>query len=288
MIWFKESHHLEDFKMLLQYIVQESFCSSLVTVEHLSLYWWWGQSRPVHTQNQCLILLFLQDSIDLFLGNYAVEEADMNTPLHEPKDWKFLTVRDRIRFKFSVWVFEVHLQLFCKVVSLLKRLKSSQCWTLSLFLQLPIIMVVAFSMCIICLLMAGKITLITSFLSALRECQWCSFSELSFRRRHVDGDFGVRAVLGLRKHRHGWRHSLQRTGLCWRSQTSAEREDGLNVCVWKAARTLWVFIILLILTAVSLSASSALESVLTVKEEERWRARVGARRTPAALHTVDV
>uniref|UniRef100_A0A673IPM4 SAC domain-containing protein n=1 Tax=Sinocyclocheilus rhinocerous TaxID=307959 RepID=A0A673IPM4_9TELE len=54
---------------------------------------------------------FRQDSIDLFLGNYAVEEADMNTPLHEPKDWKFLT--------------------------------------------LPIIMVVAFSMCIICLLMAG-------------------------------------------------------------------------------------------------------------------------------------
>ncbi|XP_016303374.1 phosphatidylinositide phosphatase SAC1-A-like [Sinocyclocheilus anshuiensis] len=54
---------------------------------------------------------FRQDSIDLFLGNYAVEEADMNTPLHELKDWKFLT--------------------------------------------LPIIMVVAFSMCIICLLMAG-------------------------------------------------------------------------------------------------------------------------------------
>lgn len=34
-----------------------------------------------------------QDSIDLFLGNYAVDEADMTTPLHEPKDWKFLTVR---------------------------------------------------------------------------------------------------------------------------------------------------------------------------------------------------
>uniref|UniRef100_A0AAR2LR20 SAC domain-containing protein n=1 Tax=Pygocentrus nattereri TaxID=42514 RepID=A0AAR2LR20_PYGNA len=54
---------------------------------------------------------FRQDSIDLFLGNYAVDEADMSTALHEPKDWKFLT--------------------------------------------LPIIMVVAFSMCIICLLMAG-------------------------------------------------------------------------------------------------------------------------------------
>uniref|UniRef100_A0A665T1U7 SAC1 like phosphatidylinositide phosphatase b n=1 Tax=Echeneis naucrates TaxID=173247 RepID=A0A665T1U7_ECHNA len=54
---------------------------------------------------------FRQDSIDLFLGNYAVEEADWATPLRDPKDWKFLT--------------------------------------------LPIIMVVAFSMCIICLLMAG-------------------------------------------------------------------------------------------------------------------------------------
>uniref|UniRef100_A0A667ZYQ4 SAC1 like phosphatidylinositide phosphatase b n=1 Tax=Myripristis murdjan TaxID=586833 RepID=A0A667ZYQ4_9TELE len=54
---------------------------------------------------------FRQDSIDLFLGNYAVDEADLTTPLREPKDWKFLT--------------------------------------------LPIIMVVAFSMCIICLLMAG-------------------------------------------------------------------------------------------------------------------------------------
>ncbi|KAK3541362.1 hypothetical protein QTP86_023088 [Hemibagrus guttatus] len=55
---------------------------------------------------------FRQDSIDLFLGNYAVDEADISTTLHEAKDWKFLT--------------------------------------------LPIIMVVAFSMCIICLLMAGE------------------------------------------------------------------------------------------------------------------------------------
>ncbi|TKS81552.1 Phosphatidylinositide phosphatase SAC1-A [Collichthys lucidus] len=54
---------------------------------------------------------FRQDSIDLFLGNYAVDEANGTTPLRDPKDWKFLT--------------------------------------------LPIIMVVAFSMCIICLLMAG-------------------------------------------------------------------------------------------------------------------------------------
>ncbi|XP_038154593.1 phosphatidylinositol-3-phosphatase SAC1-B-like [Cyprinodon tularosa] len=54
---------------------------------------------------------FRQDSIDLFLGNYAVDEADWTTPLQDRKDWKFLT--------------------------------------------LPIVMVVAFSMCIICLLMAG-------------------------------------------------------------------------------------------------------------------------------------
>ncbi|KAA8591978.1 hypothetical protein FQN60_017352 [Etheostoma spectabile] len=54
---------------------------------------------------------FRQDSIDLFLGNYAVDEAVWTTPLRDPKDWKFLT--------------------------------------------LPIVMVVAFSMCIICLLMAG-------------------------------------------------------------------------------------------------------------------------------------
>ncbi|RXN20261.1 phosphatidylinositide phosphatase SAC1-B [Labeo rohita] len=54
---------------------------------------------------------FRQDSIDLFLGNYTVDETDGLTPLHLQKDWKFLL--------------------------------------------LPVIMVVAFSMCIICLLMAG-------------------------------------------------------------------------------------------------------------------------------------
>ncbi|KAM4706340.1 phosphatidylinositol-3-phosphatase SAC1 [Rhinophrynus dorsalis] len=54
---------------------------------------------------------FRQDAIDLFLGNYSVEEAYSTSPLHVPADWKFLA--------------------------------------------LPIIMVVAFSMCIICLLMAG-------------------------------------------------------------------------------------------------------------------------------------
>ncbi|KAM4028797.1 phosphatidylinositol-3-phosphatase SAC1 isoform 3-T3 [Anomaloglossus baeobatrachus] len=55
---------------------------------------------------------FRQDSIDLFLGNYSVEEVYSTSPLQIQKDWKFLA--------------------------------------------LPIIMVVAFSMCIICLLMAGE------------------------------------------------------------------------------------------------------------------------------------
>ncbi|XP_026144845.1 phosphatidylinositol-3-phosphatase SAC1-A [Carassius auratus] len=54
---------------------------------------------------------FRQDSIDLFLGNYTVDETDSLMPLHMQKDWKFLL--------------------------------------------LPVIMVVAFSMCIICLLMSG-------------------------------------------------------------------------------------------------------------------------------------
>ncbi|KAL7829311.1 hypothetical protein AOLI_G00301960 [Acnodon oligacanthus] len=55
---------------------------------------------------------FRQDSIDLFLGNYTVDESVIGlTPLRVQKDWKFLT--------------------------------------------LPIVMLVAFSMCIICLLLAG-------------------------------------------------------------------------------------------------------------------------------------
>lgn len=33
-----------------------------------------------------------QDSIDLFLGNFAVDESDGPTPLRVQKDWKFLTV----------------------------------------------------------------------------------------------------------------------------------------------------------------------------------------------------
>lgn len=33
-----------------------------------------------------------QDSIDLFLGNFALDESDGPTPLRVQKDWKFLTV----------------------------------------------------------------------------------------------------------------------------------------------------------------------------------------------------
>lgn len=39
----------------------------------------------------CLNVIF-QDSIDLFLGNFAVDETDGPTPLRVQKDWKFLTV----------------------------------------------------------------------------------------------------------------------------------------------------------------------------------------------------
>ncbi|XP_016522281.1 phosphatidylinositide phosphatase SAC1-A-like [Poecilia formosa] len=55
---------------------------------------------------------FRQDAIDLFLGNFAVDESEGPTPLRIKKDWKFLT--------------------------------------------LPIVMLVAFSMCIVSLLLAGK------------------------------------------------------------------------------------------------------------------------------------
>ncbi|OBS80783.1 hypothetical protein A6R68_21003 [Neotoma lepida] len=35
---------------------------------------------------------FRQDSIDLFLGNYSVDELDSHSPLSVPRDWKFLAV----------------------------------------------------------------------------------------------------------------------------------------------------------------------------------------------------
>ncbi|XP_042563012.1 phosphatidylinositol-3-phosphatase SAC1-A [Clupea harengus] len=54
---------------------------------------------------------YRQDSIDLFLGNYTVDDTDGPTPLQVQKDWKFM--------------------------------------------MLPLVLLAAFSMCILCLLMAG-------------------------------------------------------------------------------------------------------------------------------------
>lgn len=92
-----------------------------------------------------------QDSIDLFLGNFAVDDTDGPTPLRVQKDWKFLTVsiflhsqQDPVRTLISI----------------------SFLILISFRLQLPIIMLVAFSMCIVCLLMAGKFPL-SSHLSVL-------------------------------------------------------------------------------------------------------------------------
>lgn len=51
----------------------------------------------------------------------------------------------------------------------------------------------------------------------------------------MDGDSGLRPVLGNRQRRDRRPHPLQRAGLCRRAQTGAEGEAGLNVCVWKAA-----------------------------------------------------
>lgn len=41
--------------------------------------------------SSCSPFLF-QDAIDLFLGNYSVDEVEPASPLHVKKDWKFLAV----------------------------------------------------------------------------------------------------------------------------------------------------------------------------------------------------
>lgn len=41
--------------------------------------------------NSCSLFL-VQDAIDLFLGNYSVDEVEPASPLHVKKDWKFLAV----------------------------------------------------------------------------------------------------------------------------------------------------------------------------------------------------
>uniref|UniRef100_A0A3Q4G1U2 SAC1 like phosphatidylinositide phosphatase a n=1 Tax=Neolamprologus brichardi TaxID=32507 RepID=A0A3Q4G1U2_NEOBR len=46
---------------------------------------------------------FRQDSIDLFLGNFAVDESDGPTPLRVQKDWKFLTVSTISTVSCDTW-----------------------------------------------------------------------------------------------------------------------------------------------------------------------------------------
>lgn len=93
-----------------------------------------------HHEGLCLAL---QDSIDLFLGNFALDETNGPTPLRVQKDWKFLTVS-------AVW------KAAAAPPASLRH--HWICLTpLCVSPQLPIIMLVAFSMCIVCLLMAGKV-----------------------------------------------------------------------------------------------------------------------------------
>lgn len=94
--------------------------------------------------------MILQDSIDLFLGNFAVDETDGPTPLRVQKDWKFLTVSRFLGRQQDPSEPRAHPF-------------SPSSW------QLPIIMLVAFSMCIVCLLMAGKFNLIMTLSSAWLE-----------------------------------------------------------------------------------------------------------------------
>lgn len=46
--------------------------------------------------SQRVDVVLFQDSIDLFLGNFAVDESDGPTPLRVLKDWKFLTVSTQV------------------------------------------------------------------------------------------------------------------------------------------------------------------------------------------------
>ena len=102
-----------------------------------------------------------------------------------------------------------------------------------------------------------------------------STTTLFLRRRYVDGDPGLRPLLG-----HGQRddlrgHPVQRPGLCGRAQAGAEGEDGLNVCVWKAAaprrslllRLPLLLLLVLLLVAVPSPSAAALEPVLNPTAE---------------------
>ncbi|XP_059520304.1 phosphatidylinositol-3-phosphatase SAC1 isoform X4 [Myotis daubentonii] len=99
---------------------------------------------------------FRQDAIDLFLGNYSVDELESHSPLSVARDLKFLaedstplTCRDCWR---QPCVSEGKVQAYTSEI-LRYQFQIPQCSGYRH--ALPIIMVVAFSMCIICLLMAG-------------------------------------------------------------------------------------------------------------------------------------
>lgn len=71
----------------------------------------------VHS-NSCPPFLF-QDAIDLFLGNYSVDEVEPASPLHVKKDWKFLAVSMETLFvmretqTFSHWLHYALVGLVC-------------------------------------------------------------------------------------------------------------------------------------------------------------------------------
>lgn len=87
----------------------------------------------------------------------------------------------------------------------------------------------------------------------------------------MDGDPGLRSVLGLSQRGDRRCHPLQRSGLCRCAQAGSEGKDGLNVCVWKAAGPRRPLLLLLIVIALPPPPSAGLEPVLTHWEEERKR-----------------
>lgn len=53
-----------------------------------------------------MLFFLFQDSIDLFLGNYSVDELESHSPLSVPRDLKFLAVR-------NLYVFQVVRKVLC-------------------------------------------------------------------------------------------------------------------------------------------------------------------------------
>lgn len=148
-------------------------------------------------------------------------------------------------------------------------------------------MVVAFSMCIICLLMAGKSVYysIGSFSWTLPELVLCMFYYYTILfqkvllifcqdlkcppltyyviRWHMDWDSGLCAVLGNSQYCDRWSDTFQWTGICGRSQARPEGEAWMNVCVWKAVLPLQAQCPNCFISLFPKSASAGLESILT-------------------------